>query len=494
MSAESVVPVVIVGAGPTGVTAALLLARRGITCLVLERHPGVYPQPRAVHLDDEGVRILQQVGLDGAFAAISRPAPGLRLLDADLHPFAVFDRDRPVGHHGHPEANLFDQPELEEILRGALARCDGLTLRGGVEVTVVEQPDEGPAPVQVTLRDLDTGAVEQVWCQALLGCDGAGSTVRDDIGARLLDLHFTERWFVVDVRCATSLTDWGGIDQVCDPRRAATFMRLAGDRYRWEFRMHDGETTDDLARRVPELTTRWTAGTDLEVLRATDYTFRARIADRWRSGRVFLLGDAAHLTPPFIGQGLCAGLRDAHNLAWKLAATLDGEPDGEELLESYQAERAPHAEAMIRGAVRIGRAMTGGQDAAAAVRRTLVGAVLRIPGVARRAASVLPTRYGPSALVDPHRHRRDITGQVCPQPRAGAVPFDDVLGDGWTLLADGPVDPVLAERARRRGARTVPVGALAGSEQLRQWMHDGRAGAVLLRPDRVVLATAPEQR
>ncbi|HET6259005.1 MAG TPA: bifunctional 3-(3-hydroxy-phenyl)propionate/3-hydroxycinnamic acid hydroxylase [Pseudonocardia sp.] len=499
-------PVLIVGAGPTGLTTALLLARLGVACTVVDRHVGIHGLPRAVHLDDEAVRILQRAGVAEAFARISSPATGLRLLDATLRPFAEFRRDRPVGDHGHPESNLFDQPDLERILRAEVGRQPLVELREGVEVTTVR-----PSDLLVELRETCSGAARRVCAEAVLGCDGAGSTIRPAIRARFRDLGFTERWFVLDVCCERPLPGWGGVDQVCDPRRAATFLPLPGNRYRWEFRMRPGETAAELARpeRIAELTARWgTPASGLEVLRAAEYTFRARITDRWRHGRVLLLGDAAHLTPPFIGQGLGAGLRDAHNLAWKLAAVLGG-ADEDVLLDSYQAERAPHAEAVIRGAVLVGRAMTGGQDIAAALRRPATGLLLRVPGVRAAAQRGIATRYAPGPLVDRRRHRRDLAGTHCPQPTVlvdgHPSRLDDVLGDGYTLLAAGPVPPALRARAQRLGATVLQLrptpeaagrvqhdhGQLDDGGQLRAWLARGRAGAALLRPDRIVLATAP---
>ncbi|RZT84572.1 3-(3-hydroxy-phenyl)propionate hydroxylase [Pseudonocardia sediminis] len=491
-------PVLVVGAGPTGLVAALLLARHGVEVIVVERRDGVHPLPRAVHLDDESVRILQAAGVADGFTAVSRPAAGLRLLDARLRPFAEFRRSE-SGLHGWPESNLFDQPALEELLRDAVAAQPLVTLHEGVEVAGVEQRPDG---LSVRLRtERGHGAVGHdglaaptegrprpettISASAVLGCDGAHSTVRDLIGARMRDLGFTERWFVLDVASSEPLPTWGGVDQVCDPARAGTFLPLPGDRYRWEWRMHDGEDAADLAERIPELTARWTGAVDVDVLRAAEYTFAARLADRWRDGRVFLLGDAAHLTPPFIGQGLGAGLRDAHNLAWKLVDALARPASAEALLESYRLERAPHAEAVIRGAVRVGRAMTGGPGAVAALRRPLVAGALRIPGVRARASRVLTTRFPAGESVDRRRHRRDLVGAHCPQVRIGDRRLDDVLGPGWALVTDGPVPDGLRARAERVGAGTVRVGELGG------WLAAGRAGAALLRPDRIVAATAP---
>ncbi|HYH33097.1 MAG TPA: bifunctional 3-(3-hydroxy-phenyl)propionate/3-hydroxycinnamic acid hydroxylase [Pseudonocardia sp.] len=502
---QQVGPALVVGAGPTGLTAALLLAGLGVPCTVIDRRRGPLALPRAVHLDGEAVRILQRLGLAAEFAAISEPAAGLRLLDARLRPFAVFPRARTAGEHGHAEANLFDQPELERLLWAAADRHPLVTVRGGHElVTVSQQPGSGTAVAQV--REIATGAVRRWRARAVLGCDGAGSTVAAAIGAPFRDLRFTERWFVLDVRCSRPIPTWGGVDQICDPRRASTFLPLPGGRYRWEFRMLPGETAEALARpaRIAELTAPWRSGlpaAELEVLRAAAYTFRARIVDRWRAGRVLLLGDAAHLSPPFIGQGLGAGLRDAHNLAWKLAAVLNDRPSAESetaLLESYQLERAAHVEAVVRGAVRVGRAMTGGQDVAAALRRPLAGLLLRLPAVRERAQRGVAPRYPAGPLVDRRRHRRDPVGTICPQPPVRVdghhVPLDDVLGDGYAVLADGSLPPALRARADELGARIVRLDDAITDEGgvLHAWLRRGRVGAVLLRPDRVVAASVPQ--
>ncbi len=485
--------VVVVGAGPTGMVVAGLLAQHGLSTTVLERHSEPYHRPRAVHLDDEAVRVLQRLGVHERFASVSRPAAGLRLLDASLRPFAEFRRSDPLGRHGHPEANLFDQPDLEDLLRVTVP------VRRGVAVTGIE---DGAAGIRVTVEHLGSGRTEHLDAAAVLGCDGAASTVRTAIGSRLHDLGFTQRWLVVDLRCTLALDTWGGVDQICDPRRAATFMHLTGDRYRLEFRMHPGETEADLLARLPVLTAPWLRAvprSSWEVIRCAEYTFRARIADRWRRGRVLLLGDAAHLMPPFIGQGLGAGLGDAHNLAWKLAAVLDGTAD-DALLDTYPAERAPHARAVIRTAVRIGRAMTGGNGLVAALRRPVVAGLLRLPGAEARALAAVTTRYPASPWVDRRARPGDLPGTVCPQPHValdGApVLLDDVLGPGWALLGSGPVDPRLAQRARALGARHAGLApdatgadvVVTDDGTIRRWLRSGRASAVLLRPDRVVSA------
>jgi 3-(3-hydroxy-phenyl)propionate hydroxylase len=522
-------PVIVVGAGPVGTTAALLLADAGIGVIMLERHAEPHPLPRAVHLDDEVIGTLGRAGVGEEFLARSRPCSGLRLLDARHQVMAELGRAA-SGVHGVPQANMFHQPDLEELLLGRAASHPLITLHRTSEVVGLRDAADS-SPVIVTART-GAGKPEREFAGSfVLGCDGAGSTVRDLAGITMEDLGFTERWLVIDIRVAGGLDTWDGVEQVCDPARAATFMPVTGDRYRWEFQLHDGE--DESALLTPAalsgLLAPWT-GRDsldgLEITRSATYVFRARLAASFRAGRVFLLGDAAHLTPPFIGQGLAAGLRDADNLAWKIADVLTGR-SGEDLLDSYDAERRPHARAMVKKAVMIGWTMTGGQDRAAAVRRVALAAAVRIPPVRDALAATATPRLKAGALQSGTRRMqvrpgtRIQPGSLIPNPPVcvpGFAPLrlEGILAGRPTVLTARQPDEALADLCDMYGIqllRVRPDNAPSEGHPHRaadRWIDvqltDGEpprpmpaliadpALAVLVRPDRVIAAVATGHR
>jgi 3-(3-hydroxy-phenyl)propionate hydroxylase len=480
-------PVVIVGAGPTGVTAATLLAQYGINCLILDRWAGVYPQPRAVHLDDEIYRVVARLGAANEFAAISRPAHGLRLLDKSTRVLAEFRRDPARSVHGFPQANMFDQPELEALLRDNLKRYPSVELRGNAEVTDVAT--DGQGRIVVTYGDRTSGAEHVVEATYVLGCDGANSVVRSSIGVCMHDWKFDQRWLVVDIATRVDLGQWEGVHQVCDPVRAATYMRIGETRYRWEFQLLAGETADDFGTidAVRPLIAPWAADVspeDLTLVRVAEYTFRAKFADRWRRGNVFLLGDAAHLTPPFIGQGMGAGLRDAMNLAWKLAAVLNGDLP-QTVLDTYEQERKPHARFMIGMALSMGWAMTAGGDLGNAIRRLVVPRLHFVPGLRDK---LLESRTPPlhrSALVDKSRLSGRLAGTLCPNPvLADGTRLDTLLGNRFALIT--ATLPRASDNALLDDRGAVLHVAKPGSE-LSRWLRKGRATAAVIRPDRTVM-------
>jgi len=520
-------PVIVVGAGPVGCTAALLLADFGIPVTLLERHTQPHPLPRAVHLDDEAARILGRIGVSEGFLARSRPGSGLRLLDARHRVMAEFTRDHQPGVHGFPQANMFHQPDLEELLFARVGEHPLIDFRRGAEVCGVEGTASPRTAAPVRVSTLVAEEPHTFTGTVVLGCDGANSAIRELAGIPMEDLGFTERWLVVDIRVEGGLDTWDGVEQVCDPARAATFMQVTGDRYRWEFQLRDGEDEADLitAAALGELLRPWTGRGDvagLEIVRSAGYTFRARLASRFQAGRVFLLGDAAHLTPPFIGQGLAAGLRDADNLAWKLAYVMTGRAAAG-LLTTYETERRPHARAMVKKAVRVGWAMTGGQDRAAAVRRVALAVAVRSERVRQAMGSTATPRLKTGAMQ--RRPRRLLSrspaalrpGGLIPNPlvRAGdgtPVRLDAVLAGRTAVLTARRPESGLVDFCRQHCFALVRIsapGARASAQPGADWgdvrLADGQAAVlrpltanpaltVIVRPDRVIAAAEPRRR
>lgn len=511
-------PVLIAGGGPTGLSLACLLAESGVRTTVLERWPECYPLPRAVHMDDEVARILARVGVGPGFTAISRPARGLRLVDRDLGVLAEFPRELSLARDGFPGASMYNQPDLEVLLRAEVARRPEITVVAGVELRDVLQDAAG---VAVTVADPGTGALSVHRGRWLVGCDGANSLVRRTCGTGWQDFGFRQRWLVLDVDLRDGeLDQWEGVQQLCDSRRPGTYMRIGEHRYRWEFRLDEDEAATDFATldAVLPLIRPWLVSgadavptTGLVLVRSAEYTFRSCVTRRWRTGRVLLAGDAAHLTPPFIGQGLGAGQRDAANLAWKLAAVVHGTAPAS-ILDTYEAERRPHATALIRLAVLLGRVMTGGGTTGDSLRRHGMAAVARavdhIPAVSgfahdsatpplRRtrlwggARDLLPDRSAnhrlvgrlvPNAVVEGVKGTEDVKGT------GGTVRLDEHTGYRFTVVTLDEPSPELDREIARRGAVFVRVGP---ATPLGWWLRRAKARAAVVRPDRTVLAAGP---
>lgn len=378
-----------------------------------------------------------------------------------------------------------------------LATLPSVTFRADVEVDAVDQVAHDR--VRVKFADRTGERQESVEAAFVLGCDGANSLVRRSIGATMADLGFQQRWLVVDVETDHELDAWQGVHQVCDTDRAATYMRIGERRHRWEFRLSEGEQAQDFedVAVLGPLLRPWTRAIppeNLSVRRVTDYTFRAQVADRWRDRRVFLLGDAAHLTPPFIGQGMGAGLRDALNVSWKVAGVLAGDLD-ECWLDTYESERKPHTKTLITLAVWMGRAMTGGGRPGDLARRVIAPRVQRLPGLRRQITDgVTPALTGRTVALDQHRDRlarTGLAGTLCPNvPTTASGPDADRYDDGpaagrFALVTAAPLSQHARSLVTRRGG--VVIDAEPGTP-LGDWLRTGAARAALVRPDGAVLA------
>jgi len=469
--------VLVVGLGPVGAATAALLARRGASVIAVERDTVVYPLPRAVHFDHEIMRLFQQLGIADEVARHSVPVPPYEFRTADGRLLMSFPADLEAAS-GWAGGYMFHQPSLESALRDILATEPQAAVRLGWRFEALAQDADG-----VTARINGPGGPADIRARYLVGCDGASSPVRQAIGGTLSDYGFDEPWLVVDVNVQPGARTPPVNLQVCDPERPTTCVMAGPGRHRWEFMLLPGETTDDVLKDgfIERLLLPWDCG-PVEIERRAVYRFHGLVAEHWRAGRVLLAGDAAHQTPPFAGQGMCSGLRDAANLAWKLDAVLTGQAD-EALLDTYQPEREPHARSLIELAIGMGQIVCTLDRAAAAARDSEM--------LARRAAgapSLPPLRTAPFAdgcILGGSAG----AGELFPQPTCGQGPrrlrLDDGLGDGPWLISRRP-----AVGAPGITLRNLDEPSLAPFRaHLLRWLDAHAAEAVLVRPDRYVFGT-----
>ena len=444
--------VAILGYGPVGALLANLLGQAGLSVAVYERDTAIYSLPRAVHFDGEVMRVFQSVGLAERIAGVARPSSqGMHFVNAEGRTLMVRRGIDGPGPHGWPNNWYFHQPALEQILR------DGVDRFANVEVHLGH----------------DIADLAELEARYIVGCDGARSLVRRAIGSRQRDLGLHQPWLVVDLLCNPGSPRVQALPeytvQLCDPVRPMTVVHVGGARRRWEIMLMPG---DDPARLTePEIfwpmMARWLGPEDAQLERAAVYTFHSVVQEGWRRGNLLLAGDACHQTPPFLGQGMCAGMRDASNLAWKLAAALRGRAS-DSLLDTYESERLPHVRAFIELAVKLGAVLQETDPSAAAARdnRFAAGA---------QTFDFPQPQLGPGCRAD----APPPVGTIFPQPRLrdGRL-MDEAIGQRFAIVGDAGL---LANR--RRDAVLLPdVGA--------DWLAQRGLRAALLRPDRYITEIA----
>ncbi len=485
---------IVVGAGPTGAVLTALLGRAGHSVLVLERDAEVYPLPRAVHLDHEIMRVLQQLGV------IERFAPHSSYVDDYIFQNGVGETLLEVrgggelANSGYLASTMFVQPELEAILRTDLLDIPTVDARFGAAVTDLVANDG------VKVRFTHLGVTHEASARYVVGCDGASSFVRRTLAVPMDDLGFDEPWVVVDTRMKRDigLPDHTAY-QFCDPRRPTTCVPAGPGRRRWEFMLLPDESPETLGRweSVWPLLAPWGGKDALEPVRLAVYRFHALIAQRWRVGPILLAGDAAHQTPPFMGQGLCSGVRDAVNLAWKLDRVI-GNRAPDTLLDSYQTERAPHIRHVVETSVAMGRIVCE-LDASKAAARDAFMKAARASGEHNlgtpRGGQVAPLSEGLIRADDPG------AGWLFPQPtgrwKGEEARMDALFGCGLRLVTDAVAMLPDAATLARVGATAIaicPGGFVeSAAPSARDWLAERHVHAALVRPDHYVFGTATDR-
>ncbi|NWH08092.1 MAG: bifunctional 3-(3-hydroxy-phenyl)propionate/3-hydroxycinnamic acid hydroxylase [Alphaproteobacteria bacterium] len=483
MSATLSHDVLIVGGGPTGATLGLLLEQFGIDTLIIDKEAAIYPLPRAAHIDHEVMRIFQQIGAANALAATCRTTSRYDFLNAKGEVLMRFEGTDQIGAGGWPVANMIHQPALESVLAERLARARHVSMKRRWKFKSLEADGEA------VLTRVDTPEGEAaIKARYVVGADGARSTVRETCGIAFNDMHFDEHWLVIDA----IVHDYSRLPpvnlQICDPERPTTCVLMGEGRHRWEFMIKPGESPDDFLNDelIATLLKPWNVEGAVTLERKAVYRFNARIAKEWRKGCVLLAGDAAHQTPPFAGQGLCAGSRDAANLAWKLAAVRKGAPDT--LLDTYQPEREENARALIEFAIMMGQTVCTTDKEAAAKRDAQMLALRKAQPDSNAAPPVPPIAAGIilKGSVKAGSYFPQVLGEG-----ADAARLDDVLGPGAWLLTREKVDLRSCE-----GLRVPLRPATLGSAELspfaaplHAWFDNHGVSAVIVRPDRYIFGT-----
>jgi 3-(3-hydroxy-phenyl)propionate hydroxylase len=466
-----IVDVAIVGYGPTGATLANLLGQQGLAVVVFDREAEPLDLPRAVHFDGEVARIFQDIGLADELLPRSRLSRGQKYLSVVGDTLLERKPSTPSGMHGWPDNIIFHQPELEAVLREGVRRFHNVQVSLNAQVDRIEDRGEH---VDLWLQDTRARQPRQARARWVVACDGGRSMARDEVGGGMEDLGLHQPWLVIDAVMTREVALPEFTIQHCDPVRPITYIHGVGARRRWEIMLMPGDDPLTIVEDacVWRLLAPWIQPGDARLERRAVYTFHSLIARQWRRGRLLLAGDAAHLTPPFLGQGLCAGVRDAANLAWKLAAVRRGADAT--LLDSYASERRPHVREFIATAVRLGNIIqtTDRQVAAERDQRMLDGKDEMI----NLSPPLGPGVHGDSAPA----------GAITPQPRlSDGRRLDDAIGPRFALCG-----PKLERTEQTRTLWTlIDAGALiwVGDDALAGWLTELGARWIVLRPDRYVL-------
>ncbi len=467
----------VVGLGPVGDVLAGLAKLHGLSVIAIDREEAVHPLPRAAVFDHEIMRIFQMLGVAQDIGRHCRVPDRYQFITADGEVLLDFELDEVRPESGWAESYALHQPAVEAVLQARIIAL-GVDVRRGVSFLSMTQDGDG-----VTAAVESPSGAAQIRARYLVGCDGARSLVREAVGVALFDFGFDEPWLVLDTICEEPGVLPMTLRQICDPKRPVTYMPMAAPRFRWEFMIKPGETPSDMLEdaAIHALLAPWSCADRVSVERKAVYRFHALVAQTWRQGRVLLAGDAAHQMPPFAGQGMCSGLRDACNLAWKLALVIKGEADVA-VLDTYQSERDPHVRAIIETAIAMGRTVCILDEEAAAARNAGM--------LAQRAAGVQNISIRYPDLKDGLLTKTPGAGALFPQAISGDRRLDDALDLRPTLIGRRLPTPA-APMVRSLDLDDPTLSPFVAA--LETWLETHGAAAVLVRPDRHVFgAGEPE--
>lgn len=497
--------VVVVGFGPSGAVATSLLGDRHIRTLTIDRQRAIYDKPRAIAIDHEILRLLDNLGVAERVRPYIAPFPASQHFGAKGQLIRRIDMVPEPYPLGYTPSMVFTQPPVEAALRQHAQAYPDVTVELGTELTSLSQTEDD---VTLHLRS-DDGTTRTVTADYVIACDGASSGVRQQLGIPFEDLVFDEPWLVIDLHVAEAAL--GKLPrtaaQFCDPARPTTFIIGPGRHRRFEIMLLPGE--DPRAMEEPDnfwrLLQKWLTPTDATLWRAASYRFHALVAAEWRRGRVLLAGDAAHQQPPFIGQGMCQGIRDVANLVWKLDRVLRGQSSAA-LLDSYGEERGAHVRELTTRIKAIGHVICERDPVAAEARDARILAEGNgEPRTIIRQDIVPPLRRGLLATA-PHAANGTLFPQPWVQTGARRQLLDAACGIGWRLVLDGgsglAAIPAIDEQARALGMRVIRIGTAQSPETkgivteedgvVARWFGRHECAAAIVRPDHYVFGVSKD--
>jgi len=504
MNASPNTDVAIIGAGPVGTLLAILLGKCGKQVSLVERWPTIYDRPRAVTMDHEVARILATFGIDSDNdPAIAYHEELYYWKNADLEDLQIVDW-KSVSSSGWRVTYWFNQPELEARLLDIASTIESITLIRGWEAISIAQDNAG---VSVDLQETQeivgpNGSRQSLRAKYLVGCDGANSSVREQLKIETIDKGYFFDWLILDMIPSEDYTVSPAQWQLCDPKRPTTLVPGGPGRRRWEFMVLPGESTDEIAK--PEsawqLLEPWGLNPgNAELERSAVYRFQARWAKQWRVNRCLIAGDAAHLMPPFAGEGMCAGFRDAVALSWRLNAVVDGRLD-DVVLDSYESERIHHAKHYIDFSQELGKIICITDPMEAAERDRSMKAEL----AARHHEPITGdlVHLGEGVWCEDTAGAGELSTQGVVEVNGKRDRFDQAVGQAW-MVVGLDADPAAAlsneqlEKLKLLAGKTVVIGsaekdcdAIDVNGTYAAWLDEIDAKYFILRPDFYVAATA----
>ena len=461
--------VVIVGFGPTGGTLANLLALNGFSILVLEKEKSFYPLPRAVHFDDEIMRVFETIGITNTFLKHTIINKGTKFVDKKNRVILDWPRPREITENGWYPSYRFNQPDLERELRKKLKSYKKVEIRQSSNVKkIINKKND----VNITFEDINSKKILNIKSKYLIGCDGANSTTRSQMKTKMNNLGFTQKWAVIDLilnKDKKNLPD--RTIQYSNPTRPATYCRNVGKRRRWEFAIKKTENIETILsnKYIWNFLKPWLKKKEARMERKTIYTFQSALAKSWKKGRIFLAGDAAHLMPPFMGQGMCAGIRDVSNLAWKISHCLKTEHN-DKLLNTYQSERSSNVKEYIETTMRMGEFVN-------AVGKSAITNNISADSKGRKSMKSIKPKLG-HGLGKP---KDKFRGNIFPQFKNNGKNLDIKFSKKPIL--------VLSNKFKKSVSKKINFYRNKSNNKLSRYLESINCEGLIVRPDRFVLAS-----